>query len=233
MKKKLIPHTHMKTKTLILSIVTFLFFLSSCSDVKSNQEQSSSQDIKEREDLSKIIAETTYERYFLFKGDNLATVQDGLNYWSETYRIDWVVKESKYKDWTLVKMVKEDIVEVTDYHNMPSLFFNTPGDPVKLSDEDVGIAIAIDPKGENTYLAYITKEIFESSREIDPMSCDLYGVFQNNEKGIMSACFPEVLEPTGRKIPDFEEVLNQYGIDLEEIQSDSLSGEIIEVKSSF
>ena len=223
----------MNTKAFLLSMIASFIVLASCSSNNANQEQTENTDIKEREGLSKIIAETTYERYFLFKGDNLATVQDGLKYWSETFRIDWVIKESKYGDWTLVKMVKEDIVEVSDYHNMPTLFFNTPGDPVKLSDQDVGIAIAIDLKGENTYLAYITKETFESSRELDPTSCDLYAVFQNNEKGIMSACFDGVLEPTGRSIPDFEEVLNQYDIDLKEIQSDSLKGEIMEIKSSF
>lgn len=214
-----------------ITIITCL--LIACSnETTASLEKVEKIEYKADKELSKIMGETKYDRYFLFKGDNLASVKAGLIYWSETYTINWTVKESKYKDWILVKMIKEDIIEDNDFHNMASLFFNTPGKPVNLSKEDIGITIAIDPVGKNSYISYITKEIYDNFRAEDPASCESHAVFQNNQKAIVSSCFSGALEPWGQSIPDFNEFLKQQNIDLKEIQNDSIPGELITLKTN-
>ena len=117
----------MKNKLSLVAIILSSFFFLNCGsstvEQQETEQDTENQEFKERVELSKIIQTTPYTRYFLFKGDNLISVKEGLKWWSTTYKIDWTVKESKYKDWVLVKMIKEDIgAEVSDFHNMSSLF---------------------------------------------------------------------------------------------------------------
>lgn len=214
---------------LLLFLVSGSIFIS-CSSSQQGADETKQAQVETRPDLEKILKETQYKRYVLFKGDNLSDVEKALKVRATIYNMDWKVREARYKDWVLVELLEVDeSTETTDYHDLACWFFGETGEPIEnnLNEGSVGISVAVDPKGTNTYICYMNKQILDNAEE----TCDMYAVFQNNEKGIASACFDIVRSARGYDIPDFNTALKQFEVDLEELARIASSGKVLHVKS--
>ncbi len=200
-----------------------ILFLSNCGP--SNNESGKKEEVKLLPDIEKIITETKYDLYVLMKGGDQADIEEALIERGKTYFMDWKVKVTKHNEWTVIKFLKAD-AEAFERHTLSQYFFKPLNDWPTLEEGDLGISLSIDPEGKNTYLAYYNKAIMDAS-----VDCEVYGVFEDNRKAELSACGNFAIDPEGKNIRDFDDILSEVGLDLEGIQKLKFPGKSIKVNT--
>ena len=144
------------------------------------------------------------------------TLKEGMKLWGETYQVDFEVAYGQYKDYTLVKFTQENYgVPPFAFHGFPSWFFASQDIQNGVNENDIGITIAIDPDGKNTYLTYYNKQVFD---ETELANCTSYGVFEDDTKCHFYQCIDDVSDPEEGKIYTFKEALKTFDIKLKDLK---------------
>jgi hypothetical protein len=207
----------MKTITILFTILTFF----SCG---SSKKSGNGMDNKF---THKTIKSEDFERYILVKGENLKSVEQKLKDWGQlpapgnvyTYKFE----KAKLGNWTVVKLPKDLMTDHYNYHNMIYWFLGFPPEDDNYADQSVGLSV--NTENSKTYLLYNDYHLREKMNLED----DMFGVFQNNQKFILSIPFDKFKNSESEEITGFQQFLTAENIDIDKIKNDELSFTEIDV----
>ncbi|MGF7141552.1 hypothetical protein [Roseimarinus sediminis] len=175
----------------------------------------------EREFSHESIQGYDFDRYVLIKGNNLKNTNSIVQEWAEIFSAGEKVKfsygKAQHNDWTVIKVSKDSIIDHYNYHNLVYWFLGTPPEDNNYADFSIGISI--DKDNQKTYIIYNDYQLREKIATND----DLMGIFQNNEKFILSIPFDEFKITDSKKIPEFKEFLNLRKIEIDRIINDDFN----------
>ena len=197
-------------------ILILLLIIFACSSNKDSVQT------MEREFNHETIKEESYERYVLVKGANLNSVEQKLKDWGElsapgnsyTYQFS----KARLGDWILIKM-PSDLTDYYTYHNIVYWFLGFPPDDDNYADQSIGLSIDRDSK--KSYLLFNDYKLRQKMNLED----DLFGVFENDEKFVLSIPFDEFKEVESADVENFKGFLIKNSIDFEAIKLNNLDYE--------
>lgn len=161
-----------------------------------------------------------FERYILVKGDNMKSVESKLKDYGElpakgnTYTYQF--SKAQLGDWTVIKM-PSDFQDYYGFHNIVYWFLGFPPEDKNYADLSIGLSIS----DSISYVIYNNYKLREMLRLED----DLFGVFDNGEKFILSIPFDEFKKSDNKYIKTFNNLLKDNEINLELIKNMSLDFE--------
>lgn len=162
------------------------------------------------------IKSTDFERYILVKGENLKSVENKLKDYGElpakgnTYTYTFV--KAQLDGWTIIKM-PSDFKDYYSYHNLVFWFLGYPPEDENYADMSVGLAIKKD--SDESYILYNDYSLVRALKLEDEM----IGVFNNDQKFILSIPFDEYRESKNSDIKNYKEFIKVNDIDLKKIKS--------------
>ena len=201
----------MKTITILFTLLTLL----SCG---SNQKKENK---RNNEFTHETIKSEDFERYILVKGENLKSVEQKLKDWGQlaapgnvhTYKFE----KAKLGNWTVIKLPKDLMTDHYNYHNMVYWFLGFPPEDDNYADNSVGLSIS--KEDSKTYVLYNDYQLRQKMNLED----DMFGVFENNQKFILSIPFDEFENSSSQKIYSFQKFLTDEDIDISKIKNEKLS----------
>jgi hypothetical protein len=161
-----------------------------------------------------------FARYILVKGENMKSVESKLKDYGElpakgnTYTYQF--SKAQLGDWTLIKM-PSDFQDYYGFHNIVYWFLGFPPEDNNYADLSIGLSIS----DSISYAIYNNYKLREMLRLED----DLFGVFDNDEKFILSIPFDEFKKSDNKYIKTFNNLLKDNKINLELIKNMSLDFE--------
>lgn len=159
-----------------------------------------------------------FERYILVKGENLKSVESKLKDYGElpakgnTYTYQF--SKAQIGDWSIIKM-PYDFQDYYGFHNIVYWFLGFSPEENNYADLSIGLSIS----DSLTYAIYNNYKLKDMLRLED----DLFGVFNNDEKFILSIPFDEFKISDNKYIKDFNTILKDNEIDLELIKNKRLN----------
>ncbi len=189
---------------------------------KENIGQSEPTIKKERFYSHDNLKSENFERYILVKGENLKSVESKLKDYGEipakgnTYTYQF--SKAQFGDWTIIKM-PSDFQDYYGFHNIVYWFLGFP--PVDNNYADLSIGLSI--SDNLSYAIYNDYKLKDMLRLED----NLFGVFDNDEKFILSIPFDEFKKSDNIYIKTFNNLINDNKIDFELIKNESLDFEEI------
>ena len=161
-----------------------------------------------------------FARYILVKGENMKSVESKLKDYGElpakgnTYTYQF--SKAQLGDWTVIKM-PSDFQDYYGFHNIVYWFLGFPPEDNNYADLSIGLSIS----DSISYAIYNNYKLREMLRLED----DLFGVFDNDEKFILSIPFDEFKKSDNKYIETFNNLLKDNEINLELIKNMSLDFE--------
>ncbi len=158
-----------------------------------------------------------FARYILVKGENMKSVESKLKDYGElpakgnTYTYQF--SKAQLGDWTVIKM-PSDFQDYYGFHNIVYWFLGFPPEDNNYADLSIGLSIS----DSISYAIYNNYKLREMLRLED----DLFGVFDNDEKFILSIPFDEFKKSDNKYIKTFNNLLKDNEINLELIKNMSL-----------
>lgn len=164
------------------------------------------------------------ERYILVKGENLKSVESKLKDYGElpakgkayTYQFSKV----QIGEWSIIKM-PSDFKDYYGFHNIVYWFLGFPPEDNNYADLSIGLSIS-DSISYAIYNNYKLKDMLLLEDE-------LFGVFDNDEKFILSIPFDEFKKSDNKYIKTFSALLKDNEIDFELLKNKSLDFEEFEI----
>lgn len=221
----------MKKQTIILLIFTglaLILIIFKTSDMgffdklfgKEKVEQKELTIKKERIYSHDNLKSENFERYILVKGKNLKTVEAKLKDYGElpakgntyTYKFS----KAQIGNWIIIKM-PSDFQNYYGFHNIVYWFLGFPPEDNNYADLSIGLSIS----DSLSYVIYNNYKLIDMLRLGD----DLFGVFDNDEKFILSIPLDEFKKSDNKYIKTFNNLLNDNEIDFELIKNKSLDFE--------
>lgn len=221
----------MKKQTIILLIFTglaLILIIFKTSDMgffdklfgKEKVEQKELTIKKERIYSHDNLKSENFERYILVKGKNLKTVEAKLKDYGElpakgntyTYKFS----KAQIGNWIIIKM-PSDFQDYYGFHNIVYWFLGFPPEDNNYADLSIGLSIS-DSLSYAIYNNYKLKDMLR-------LEDDLFGVFDNDEKFILSIPLDEFKKSDSKYIKTFNNLLNDNEIDFELIKNKSLDFE--------
>jgi hypothetical protein len=167
------------------------------------------------------IQQNDFERYIFVKGEKFISSKDKIFEWAEIFsageKVEFIYSQTEIGNWTILKIPNDSLFDHYNYHNLVYWFLGTPPDDNNYADFAIGISI--DNQTEKTYLIYNDYDLRGQIATND----DVFGIFQNDEKFILSIPFDKFKETENDKIPDFNKFLSKNNIDLQKIKSGELN----------
>ena len=218
----------MKKQTIILVIFTgliLILIISKTSDIgffnklfgKEKVEQKELTFMKVRIYSHDNLKSENFERYILVKGENLKSVESKLKDYGElpakgnTYTYQF--SKTQIGDWSIIKM-PSDFQDYYGFHNIAYWFLGFPPEDNNYADLSIGLSIS-DSLSYAIYNNYKLKDMLG-------LEDDLFGVFDNDEKFILSIPFDEFKKSDNKYIKNFNTLLKDNEIDFELIKNKSL-----------
>lgn len=162
-----------------------------------------------------------YERYVLVKGSKLRNVQPIISEWFEIFGDDestnLTIKISQLGNWIIIKLPRNEMLGAYNYHNLVYWFLGTPPEDENYADFSIGISI--DKEKHSSYLIYNDYDLRNKIATDD----DVFGIFENNQKFILSVPFDEMKPIQNKYILDFNQFLENEEIDLTYIKMNRLN----------
>ncbi len=167
------------------------------------------------------IKSKNFERFILVKGKNLNSIEQKLRDWGQlpapgnihTYKFS----KAKLDDWTVVKLPNDLMADFYNYHNIVYWYLGFPPEDNNYADQSIGLSI--NQEDSKTYLLYDDYQLRQKMNLED----DMFGVFQNNQKFILSIPFDEFKNSDSEDISSFQQFLKAKNIDIDKISNDKLS----------
>ncbi len=200
------------TRTFIILI--FIATLISCGNSKTKKRM-------ERKFDHLTVQGNDFDRYILVKGKNFKNSKNIVFEWAEIFsageKIDFKYGQTALGNWTILEIPNDSLFDHYNFHNLVYWFLGTPPDDNNYADFSIGLSI--DKQDEKTYLIYNDYNLRESIATND----DVFGIFQNDEKFILSIPFDKFKKTENDKIPDFNKFINENNIDLTKIRLKELN----------
>ena len=161
-----------------------------------------------------------YERYILVRGENLNSVESKLKDYGElpakgnTYTYQF--SKAQIGDWSIIKM-PSDFQDYYGFHNIVYWFLGFPPEDSNYANLSIGLSIS----ESVSYAIYNNYKLKDMLRLED----DLFGVFDNDEKFILTIPFDEFKKSDNKYIKTFNSLLSDNEIDFELIKNKSLDFE--------
>lgn len=158
-----------------------------------------------------------FERYILVKGKNLKSVESKLQDFGElpakgnTYTYQF--SKAQIGDLTIIKM-PSDFQDYYGFHIIVYWFLGFSQEDNNYADLSIGLSIS----DSLSYVIYNNYKLKEMLRLED----DLFGVFDNDEKFILSIPFDEFKKTDNKYIKTFDILLKDNEINIELIKNKSL-----------
>lgn len=187
---------------------------------KEKVEQKALTNKKERIYSHENLKSENFQRYILIKGEMLNSVESKLKDYGElpakgntfTYQF----AKAQLGDWTIIKM-PSDFQDYYAFHNIVYWFLGFPPEDNNYADLSFGLSIS-DSLSYAIYNNYKLKEMLR-------LEDDLFGVFDNDEKFVLSIPFDEFKKSDNKYIETFRGLLNDNEIDFERIKNERLDFE--------
>ena len=166
----------------------------------------------------KDLKSDNFDRYILIKGKNLKSVESKLKDYGElaakgnsyTYNFS----KSKIGDWTIIKM-PSDFKDFYEYHNIVYWFLGFPPEDENYADYSIGLSI-------NESLSYAIYNDYKLQKMLR-LEDELLGVFDNDEKFILSIPFDKFKESTNKHIRTFNSLFSDNEIDINLIRNKKIN----------
>ena len=161
-----------------------------------------------------------FARYILVKGEKMKSVESKLKDYGElpakgnTYTYQF--SKAQLGDWTVIKM-PSDFQDYYGFHNIVYWFLGFPPEDNNYADLSIGLSIS----DSISYAIYNNYRL----REMLKLEDDLFGVFDNDEKFILSIPFDEFKKSDNKYIKTFNNLLKDNEINLELIKNMNLDFE--------
>lgn len=158
-----------------------------------------------------------YKRYILVKGENLKSVETKLQDYGElpakgnTYTYQF--SKAQLGDWTIIKM-PSDYQVYYGFHNIVYWFLGNPPEDNNYADFTIGLSIS-------EHLSYVIYNNYQLRMNLN-LEDDLFGVFDNDEKFILSIPFDEFKYSENKEINTFASIFKDNEIDFQQIKNDSI-----------
>ncbi|WP_339924817.1 hypothetical protein [uncultured Cyclobacterium sp.] len=161
-----------------------------------------------------------FERYILVKGENLKSVESKLKDYGElpakgnsyTYQFS----KAQVGDWSIIKM-PSDFQDYYGFHNIAYWFLGFPPEDNNYADLTIGLSVS-DSLSYAIYNNYNLKNVLGLEDE-------LFGVFDNDEKFVLSIPFDAFKKSDNKYIKTFNNLFKDIEIDLDLIKNKSLDFE--------
>jgi hypothetical protein len=165
-----------------------------------------------------------FHRYILVKGENLKSVELKLKDYGElpakgnTYTYQF--SKAQIGEWTIIKM-PSDFQDYYGFHNIVYWFLGFPPEDKNYADLSIGLSIS----DSLSYAIYNN----ENLKEVLMLQDDLFGVFDNDEKFILSIPFDEFKTSDNKYIKTFNNLLADNEINFELIKNKNFDFEEFEI----
>jgi len=200
------------TQTLISMLILTTFI--SCGQGKTKKNM-------DRKFNHETIQSADFDRFILVKGNRLNDVRAKVFEWAEIFsggeKLEFTYEQTEIDDWTLIKLPNDSIFDHYNYHNLVYWFLGTPPEDNNYADFTIGLSV--DKQNEKTYLVYNDYDLRSKIATND----DVFGIFNNDEKFILSIPFDEFKETNDSRILDFDKFIKENQIDILKIKSEQLN----------
>lgn len=202
-------------KVLLVNLLGLMMFSCSCNSNETNTKTVG------RKYSHETLRATHFDRFIIVRGRFLKSVEEKLEEWGslsapgneQTYHFS----KAKMAYWTVIKVPEELASDYYTFHNLVYWFLGYPPEDANYADQSVGLCMS---QGNST--SYILYSDHSLSREMD-LRDDLFGVFENDEKFILSIPFDEFKATKSESVKDFATFCDSNHIDLERIREGHLN----------
>jgi hypothetical protein len=184
---------------------------------KEKVEQKESTIKKQRIYSHANLKSDNFERFILVKGAHLKSVESKLKEYGElpakgnTYTYQF--SKAKLGDWTVIKM-PSDFKDSYGFHNIVYWFLGYAPEDNNYADFTIGLSLS----DSLSYAIYNNNKL----KEMLKLEDDLFGVFSNNEKFVLSIPFDEFKKSENKYIQTFDMLLKDRDINVDVIQNRKL-----------
>ena len=200
------------TQALISMLLLMTFISCGPSKTKENMD---------RKFNHETIQSEGFDRFILVKGKKMNDIKAKVFEWAEIFsggeKLEFTYEQTEIDDWTLIKLPNDSIFDHYNYHNLVYWFLGTP--PKDNNYADFTIGLSVDKQNEKTYLIYNDYDLRLKIATND----DVFGIFNNDEKFILSIPFDKFNETNDSRILDFNKFIKENQIDILKIKSEQLN----------